>query len=64
MSMKEDVDSYLDTLARMENDIHMVDASAGWASIAISLRRIADSLARIEKHFPPSTLGPGHIGGR
>lgn len=36
-------DAYLATLDRMEPDIAMVDAAAGWASIAISLKRIADA---------------------
>jgi hypothetical protein len=37
-------DPYLDTVDRMEPDISHIDASAGWASVAISLKRIADSL--------------------
>lgn len=37
-------DPYLDTLDRMEPDIAAIDAAAGWASIAISLKRIADAL--------------------
>lgn len=36
------VDSYLNTVDRLEPDIHPVDASAFYASAAISLRRIAD----------------------
>lgn len=39
---------YLDTIARMEPDIAMIDAAAGWASIAVSLKRIADTLERLE----------------
>jgi len=35
---------YLDTLARMEPDIAMVDAGGAYASVAISLKRIADAL--------------------
>lgn len=46
---KERVDSYLATLARMEPDIAMIDASAFYASAAISLKRIADSLEQIVK---------------
>jgi hypothetical protein len=38
------VDAYLATLARMEPEISMVDRDAALASIAISLRRIADAL--------------------
>lgn len=42
--MQRDGGAYLETLDRMEPDIHMIDAGAGWASIAISLKRIADEL--------------------
>ena len=45
--MRDDPNAYLDTLNRMEPDIHPVDASAFYASAAISLRRIADSLERL-----------------
>jgi hypothetical protein len=38
---------YLDTIDRMEPDIAAIDATAGWASIAISLKRIADALDRV-----------------
>jgi len=41
---KERVDAYLDTVKRMEPDITFVDSAAGWASIAISLKRIADAM--------------------
>lgn len=34
--------AYLNTLDRMEKDIAMVDTGAALASIAISMRRIAD----------------------
>jgi hypothetical protein len=40
-------DAYRETLERMEPDISFIDTAAGWASIAISLKRIADSLERI-----------------
>lgn len=40
----ERVDAYQNTIARMEPDIAMVDHAAAIASIAISLRRIADAL--------------------
>lgn len=36
-------EEYLETIKRMEPDICAVDAAAGWASIAISLKRLADS---------------------
>jgi hypothetical protein len=41
---KEHVDAYLATVARLEPDIAMIDASAFYASAAISLKRIADIL--------------------
>ncbi|MET4187578.1 monomeric isocitrate dehydrogenase [Bradyrhizobium sp. JR1.7] len=41
---KERVDAYLDTIKRLEPDIAMIDSDAGIASIAISLKRIADAL--------------------
>jgi hypothetical protein len=44
MAEKERVDSYLDTIGRLEPDITMIDASAFYASAAISLKRIADYL--------------------
>jgi hypothetical protein len=37
-------EEYLDTVRRLEPDIHPIDAAAGYASGAISLKRIADSL--------------------
>lgn len=36
------VDKYLATVNRLEPDIHPIDAGAGWASVAISLKRLAD----------------------
>ena len=41
------VDAYLATIERMEKDITPVDLPAAAASIAISLKRIADSLDAI-----------------
>lgn len=38
------VDAYLDTLKRIEQEITMIDSDTAAASIAISLKRIADSL--------------------
>lgn len=38
---------YLDTIARLEPEIAMIDAGAYYASAAISLKRIADSLEKI-----------------
>ena len=39
-----DDDVYLNTLNRMESDIAVVDRDGAMASIAISLKRIADAL--------------------
>ncbi len=44
MAEAERVDAYLDTVRRMEPDIAMVDRDAALASIAISLKRIADAV--------------------
>ena len=46
---QERVDAYLDTVKRMEPDIAMVDRDAALASIAISLKRIADVLEEIQR---------------
>ena len=48
-------DVYLETLAKMEPDIAAVDECAALASIAISLKRIADT---IEKEPKTNTLNP------
>jgi 23S rRNA A2030 N6-methylase RlmJ len=45
---KEQVDAYLNTISRLEPNIAMIDTGAGVASIAISLKRIADSLSYLE----------------
>lgn len=44
---KERVDAYLNTINRLEPDIVMIDQGAANASVAISLKRIADSLDTI-----------------
>lgn len=41
------VEGYLATVARLEPEIHPIDASAFYASAAISLRRIADALEAV-----------------
>ncbi len=46
--MKREVDAYLATIDRLEPNIAAIDASAAYASIAISLKRIADTLERKE----------------
>ena len=43
------VDAYLDTIVRLEPDITMIDRDGALASIAISLKRIADSLDQIRR---------------
>ena len=48
LAMSDDV--YLQTVDRLEPEIHMIDAGAFYASAAISLKRIADAL---EKHGEP-----------
>ncbi len=45
--MKVQIDEYLETVGRMEKDITPVDLPAAAASIAISLKRIADALEYI-----------------
>lgn len=40
---KERVDGYLATVDRLEPEIHPIDASAFYASAAISLKRLADA---------------------
>ncbi len=47
---KERVDVYARTIERLEPDIAAIDAAAGWASIAISLKRIAAALESIERN--------------
>jgi hypothetical protein len=37
-------------LARIEPDIVLIDSAAAWASIAISLKRIADALNEPNDH--------------
>lgn len=40
-------DVYDNTINRLEPDIAMIDAGAGWASCAISLKRIADASEKL-----------------
>lgn len=56
----EAVDAYLDTIKRLEPDISMIDLDAGMASIAISLKRIADAL---NKPNDRAEVGPAAIAG-
>ena len=41
---------YLETVARLEPEITMVDTGAALASIAISLKRIADVMERTNEY--------------
>ena len=45
---KTDGEGYLATIDSIEPNVHAIDAGAYHASVAISLKRIADSLERIE----------------
>jgi hypothetical protein len=54
--MPTDADSYLATVARLEPDIMPIDAAGGWASIAISLKRIADAMERFEAKLTAPAL--------
>jgi hypothetical protein len=40
----EAVSAYMRTVDRIEPEIAMIDPGAGWASVSVSLKRIADSL--------------------
>lgn len=46
------LDAYLETVKRMEPDVSMVDASFAYASISISLKRIADALEKKASERP------------
>lgn len=48
--MRRDGDAYMNTVDRLEPDIHPIDASAFYASAAISLRRIADNSDKLITH--------------
>lgn len=41
------VNAYMETVERMEPDIHPVDAAAAYASVAISAKRMADAMVRV-----------------
>lgn len=55
---KEQVDAYLNTIDRLEPDIAMIDAGAAYASAAISLKRIADTLGQIQVVKPSREVTP------
>ena len=52
MSTKDDLDTYMATVGRLEPDPHPIDSTSGIASIAISLKRIADALSASHKTTP------------
>lgn len=58
--MADGVKEYLDTVKRMEPDIHPVDQDGAAASIAISLKRGADALERIADALTPQA-GENHL---
>lgn len=44
MADDQKIDAYIDTISKLEPDIAPIDIGAAAASIAISLKRIADAL--------------------
>lgn len=48
--LKRAVDGYTNTIERLEPELHMIDTGAGIASIAISLKRIADALENLSEN--------------
>lgn len=48
---KDQINGYLETISRFEPKIHMTDPGAYGTSIAISLKRIGDSLEQIDKQL-------------
>lgn len=54
--LQRDLNTYSDTVNRLEPDIHPIDVTAAAASIAISLKRIADSLETIALCVDTQTL--------
>lgn len=55
------VELYIQTVERLEKEIHPIDAGAYYASAAISLKRIADSLEIIAESFKPQIHITGKI---
>ena len=51
-------DAYLNTVARLEPSIAMIDRDAALASIAVSLRRIADALCGGSQKEPIKMYDP------
>lgn len=61
MVMKNDVDVYLGVVNRLEPELTSVDADPVRASIAISLRRIAGYLERLERMASGETGSVGCV---
>lgn len=51
----DSADVYLATIDRMEPELSYVDRDAALPSIAISLKRIADALDRLQRPAPAET---------
>lgn len=49
---------YLKTVERLEPSIHPIDSTAGWASIAVSLKRIADAM---QATYDPALAAPPRV---
>jgi len=62
MATPDDVDGYLNTVKRMEPDLHMVDMAGAAASISISLKRIADALDKLVAANPRLDPDPYYRG--
>jgi hypothetical protein len=53
---KERVDAYQNTVSRLEPEIAPIDASAFYASAAISLKRLADAAERMATAYEKATI--------
>jgi hypothetical protein len=53
---KERADAYQNTVSRLEPDIASIDASAFYASAAISLKRQADATERMAIAYEKATI--------
>ena len=54
--LKDKVEAYMHTIGRLEPDITAIDVDAAAASAAISLRRIADGLDRLNARLTATGL--------
>jgi hypothetical protein len=53
---QERLNAYLKTIERMEPDVAAIDASFAYASVAISLKRIADTLEAANRELVPDEV--------